>query len=62
MEPPLAGIARKPRADKGIPRTSSLTAWFAQFRAFDSATQRIAIAVLEALRKEPEIVDADQTK
>lgn len=47
--PPVSGIARKQRSDKGVPRTSSMDDFYARFRNLDVEQQKTAMEVLRQL-------------
>lgn len=47
--PPVSGIARKQRSDKGVPRTSTMDDFYARFRALDAGQQSTALEVLRQL-------------
>jgi len=47
--PPVSGIARKQRSDKGVPRTSTMDDFYARFRGLDAGQQATALEVLRQL-------------
>jgi hypothetical protein len=49
--PPVSGIARKQRSDKGVPRTSSMDEFYDRFRRLDAAQQVTALEVLRQLQR-----------
>ena len=46
------GLARKTRADKGVPRRSTMDPWYDTFMALTPEQQRASIDVLEALHRQ----------
>jgi hypothetical protein len=50
--PPVTGIARKERRDKGVPRKSNVAAMSDQFMALDLETQIVMLEVLQALHRQ----------
>ena len=46
------GIARKTRADKGVPRRASIDDWVDRWMEWPADKQRSAIDVLEALHRQ----------
>ena len=50
--PPVSGIARKERRDKGVPRKSNVAAMSDQFMALDLETQIVMLEVLQALHRQ----------
>ena len=47
--PPITGIARKQRSDKGVPRTSTMDDFYARFRRLDAEQQKNALETLRQL-------------
>jgi hypothetical protein len=61
--PPITGIARKQRSDKGVPRTSSMDEFYARFRGLDAGQQKTSLEVLRQLhlaKADAEINDIPQ--
>jgi hypothetical protein len=64
--PPLSGIARATRKDKGIPRRNTLDSLYDTFADLDAEQQRVVLAILgvihrQALRNtKEETIDADR--
>ena len=50
--PPVTGIARKERRDKGVPRKSNIAAMSDQFMALEIAEQIVILEVLQALHRQ----------
>jgi len=50
--PPLTGIARKERRDKGVPRKSNIAAMSDQFMALELPEQVVMLEVLQALHRQ----------
>jgi hypothetical protein len=50
--PPLNGIARKKRADKGIPRRSTLDAMYDQFADLTCEQQRGVLEILGVIHRQ----------
>jgi hypothetical protein len=50
--PPVTGIARKERRDKGVPRKSNIAAMSDQFMALELPEQVIMLEVLQALHRQ----------
>jgi hypothetical protein len=49
--PPVSGIARKQRSDKGVPRSSTMDEFYDRFRRLDAAQQTTALEVLRQLQR-----------
>jgi hypothetical protein len=50
--PPVTGIARKERRDKGVPRKSNIAAMSDQFMALELPEQVVMLEVLQALHRQ----------
>lgn len=51
LTPPLNGIARKTRADKGVIRKSTMSNFVDLFRRMPPAEQQTALIVLEQIQR-----------
>jgi hypothetical protein len=59
--PPLSGIARQTRSDKGVPRKSSMDAFCDLFRRMSKSEQATALEVLRQIQRlgAPTVVSQD---